>query len=87
MQFRFDNPLPIAVFLTVIGMGAIGILVVIPIAAINLSWNSLSNVLMVVPPINVWQAALLYVAIVCIVYLTGLVKIEVVHDDEVEQHK
>ncbi len=87
MQFRFDNSLLVAVFLTVLSMGVVGVLVIVPIAAINLSWNSLSNVFYFVPPISPWQAALLYVAIICITYLTGLIKIEIVHDDEVEQGK
>lgn len=56
--------------------------VIVPIAAIHLTWNSLSNVLLMVPQINPWQAALLYVALICVIYLTGLVRIEVVRDEK-----
>jgi hypothetical protein len=65
-----------AVIVTVLCMGLLGLLVVFPIACIQLTWNSLNNLLNFLPLINVWQASLLYLAGATLVYLTGLVRIE-----------
>jgi hypothetical protein len=65
-----------AVIFTVLGMGALGILVLLPIACIQWTWNSVMSSVGVLPLINAWQASLLYLALATLVYLSGIVRIE-----------
>jgi len=65
-----------AIFMTLLCMGAVGILVVIPIACIQLAWNSLMTSSGLLPAINSGQATLLYLAVALLVYLSGIVSIE-----------
>ena len=69
-----------AIICSLLVMGVIGVLVVLPIACINLSWNSLSAQLSFMPPIGPLQAALLYTAAVLALYLSGIIIIEVKTD-------
>ncbi|HEY9792358.1 MAG TPA: hypothetical protein V6D22_18295 [Candidatus Obscuribacterales bacterium] len=65
-----------AVIFTVLGMGALGILVLLPIACIQWTWNSVMSSVGVLPLINAWQSSLLYLALATLVYLSGIVRIE-----------
>lgn len=69
-------PIGAAVVLTVLCMGVVGMFVLVPIACIQWMWNSIMNSWRFLPLINVWQAALLYVMLATILYLTGLVRVE-----------
>ena len=65
-----------AVVLTLLCMGGLGLLVLWPIACIQWTWNSVMMSWRFLPLINVWQAALLYMASVALLYITGMVRIE-----------
>lgn len=65
-----------AVVFTLLGMGVLGLFVVLPVACIQWTWNSVMTSCGVLPVINVWQAVLLYLALATFVYLTGIVRIE-----------
>ena len=71
------NPFGAAAIFTVLAMGVIGILVVLPVWMIQWTWNQFIPVNFVLPPINVWQAILLYLAATTILFLSGIVHIEV----------
>ena len=73
--FHF-HPLGAAIFLSILVMGVIGFLVVLPIACINLGWNAFVPGLVKLPAICPWQASLLYLAGVSVAFLLGLVHIE-----------
>ncbi len=66
-----------AVLLSALCMGLIGVFVVLPIACIQWTWNSLVVGFSQLPHINAWQACLLYLALAAIVYLSGVVQIEI----------
>lgn len=65
-----------AVIFTVLFMGVLGMFVLVPIACIQWTWNSVMTSWKMLPLINVWQATLLYLALSTLVYLSGLVRIE-----------
>lgn len=65
-----------AIIFTILAMGVVGMFVVLPIACIQLTWNSVMNSFPVLPLINAWQATLLYLAMATALYLSGLVRIE-----------
>lgn len=71
------NPFVFAIVMLTLTMGAIGAFIILPIAAIEWSWNALAHVFSVVPVINSWQSGLLYIAGVLILYISGIIKIEV----------
>ncbi len=73
--FHF-NPFGAAAIFTILAMGAIGLLVVLPIAVIHWTWNHFVPTYSVLPPINVWQAVLLYLAVGTALFLSGVVQIE-----------
>lgn len=77
MKIYQVHPLTAAIFLSVLCMGMVGIFVVVPIAAIEWTWNSLANVVALLPSINIWQASLLYLAGATILYLLGFVRFDV----------
>ncbi len=66
----------IAVVFTVLCMGALGCFVILPIACIQLTWNSVMTSVRFLPLINAWQATLLYLAVATMLYLSGIVPIE-----------
>lgn len=66
-----------AILLSALCMGLIGVFVVLPVACIQWTWNSLVAGVSALPHINVWQACLLYLALAAIVYLSGVVQIEI----------
>lgn len=77
------HPLGAAILLTGLAMGVLGFVVLLPIAFIQWAWNSVSAAhpaAIVIPPINVWQAALLYLAAGTALYLTGWVQIDISMD-------
>lgn len=63
-------------FLTVLCMGGLGMFVLLPIACIQWTWNSLMPSWGGLPVINAWQASLLYVAAAVSLFLSGLIRIE-----------
>lgn len=71
------NPLGAAAIFTILGMGLIGALVILPIACIHWTWNEVLSNYSVLPPISVWQAVLLYLAVATVLFLSGVVQIEV----------
>ena len=74
---KFQLPAIVAaIIFTILGMGALGGLVVLPIACIQWTWNSVMNSVHLLPLINAWQATLLYLAMATMLYLSGLVRIE-----------
>lgn len=67
--------------LTVLTMGAIGLLVLIPIFCILWTWNTVAALLpRLMPEINSWQAILLYLAFAAMIYLSGLISIHIETD-------
>ncbi|MBI4534269.1 MAG: hypothetical protein HY711_10030 [Candidatus Melainabacteria bacterium] len=66
-----------AILLSALCMGLIGALVVLPIACIQWTWNAFIVSFSQLPHINVWQACLLYLAVAAVLYLTGVVQIEI----------
>lgn len=71
------HPLAAAILFTILIMGVFGLVVVVPIAFINWTWNALITNVSALPHIDVWQAGLLYVALAILLYLMGFVQIEV----------
>ena len=71
------NPLGAAAIFTILGMGLIGALVVLPVACIHWIWNAFQSNYSVLPPIDVWQAVLIYLAMATVLFLSGVVQIEV----------
>ncbi len=65
-----------AIIFSLLAMGILGVAVVLPIACIQWTWNSLVPSMGTVPLINIWQATLLYMALGTALYLSGLVHIE-----------
>lgn len=53
------------------------IVILLPISLIQLMWNLTFSGVETVPSIALWQAGLLYVAGLLVIYLCGLVKIEI----------
>ena len=51
-----------AVLLSTLFMGLLGVLVIAPIACIELGWNFFATHFYAMPVINPWQAILLYLA-------------------------
>lgn len=71
------NPFGAAAIFTILAMGLIGLVVVLPVAFIHWSWNQFIPSNSVLPPISVWQAVLLYLAFATAFFLSGIVQIEV----------
>ncbi|MBX9686905.1 MAG: hypothetical protein K2X27_09400 [Candidatus Obscuribacterales bacterium] len=74
--FHF-NPFGAAAIFTVLAMGVIGLIVALPIACIHWTWNHTVPRMSILPPINVWQAVLLYLAAATALFLSGIVQVEV----------
>jgi len=70
-------PFAAAIFLSALCMGIVGLFIVLPIACIQWTWNYFVAGFSVLPYINIWQASLLYVAGAIVLYLSGLVRIDV----------
>lgn len=71
------NSFGAAVILSTLLMGVLGAFVLIPVACIQWTWNSVAAQALSLPLINPWQATLLYIAAGCLLYLSGLVQIEI----------
>lgn len=71
------NSFSAAVILATLFMGILGAFVLIPIGCIQWIWNFVAPQIFALPTINPWQAMLLYIAGVCLLYLFGLVQIEI----------
>jgi hypothetical protein len=80
MQSFHINSFSAAVIVATLFMGLLGAFVLIPIGCIQWMWNSCVTQVFALPIINAWQAVLLYMAGVCLLYLFGLVKIEIRSD-------
>ncbi len=77
MQGFHINSFSAAVLLSVLFMGVFGAFVLIPIALIEWTWNVLMTKFFLAPAINAWQSILLYLAGSTILYLSGLIQIEI----------
>jgi hypothetical protein len=77
MQSFHVNSFGAAVILSTLLMGALGAFVLIPIACIQWTWNALAPYLFSLPIINIWQAILLYLAGAALLFLSGLIQIEI----------
>ena len=71
------NSLGAAIILSTLFMGILGAFVLVPIACIQWTWNSLATQVFALPIINAWQAVLLYAAAASLLYILGLVQIEI----------
>lgn len=71
------NPFAAAIILAALAMGLIGVFVVLPIACIEWTWNSVASTVAAIPAINAWQAALLYVACALMLHISGILRIEI----------
>lgn len=71
------NSFGAAVILSTLLMGVLGAFVLIPVACIQWTWNSLAAHMFALPLISAWQAILLYIAGGCLLYLSGLVHLEI----------
>ena len=76
MRTFYIHPLFAAIIFSVLVMGALGAFIVFPIVCINWIWNVVVVNWTALPTICLWQSGLLYLAVACVVYLTGLVRIE-----------
>lgn len=74
---EFD-PAPVLLIMLfgVVLTAALGLLVVLPTAFIEWSWNLFASSSALVPQIGTGQAFLLYIALGLLFYILGLVKIE-----------
>jgi hypothetical protein len=61
--------------LLIVGMSLL--IVVAPIMAILWLWNAVIAVLSGLPAIGIAQAGLLYLALVCVLYISDLVRVEI----------
>jgi len=71
------HPITAALLLTVLIIGLTGVFVVLPIAFIQWLWNGTVPHFSALPQIAPWQAGLLYLAMAALLYLSGLVRIEI----------
>jgi lipid-A-disaccharide synthase-like uncharacterized protein len=71
------NSFGAAVIFTFLLMGFLGLFVLMPVALIQWTWNSVALGLSVMPVINMWQASLLYIACALLLYIIGVVEIDV----------
>jgi predicted membrane channel-forming protein YqfA (hemolysin III family) len=71
------NSFGAAVILTFLVMGFLGLFVLMPVVLIQWTWNSVAQGLSVAPAINMWQASLLYIACALVLYIIGVVEIDV----------
>jgi hypothetical protein len=76
MRTFYIHPLVAAIIFTVLLMGVLGLVVAWPIVLIHWAWNVAVVNWTALPTISLWQSSLLYLAVVCVVYLAGLVRIE-----------
>jgi len=70
------DPLTVTIFLAVVGLTAFAFIVCLPVVGITWIWNACFAYGLALPSIGFWQGALLYLALACIVYLSGIVHIE-----------
>lgn len=70
------HPLAAAIILSLLFMGAMGLFVLLPVACIQWAWNSVIVTFYLLPPIGIWQALLLYLAVATVLYLTGIISID-----------
>jgi len=71
------NSFAAAIVLSTLLMGVVGAFVLIPVACIQWTWNSVAAHIFPVPVIGAWQAILLYVAAGIVLYLAGFIQIDV----------
>lgn len=81
MKFYTIHPIIAALFFGALLVIVAGLFIILPIAFIQWVWNFLIANVVTAPHISGWQASLLYMAFATIVYLSGLVRIEI-HADE-----
>lgn len=78
MRFSAENKLILILLLGAGALGLLSLMVILPTLAIQSLWNLFAsfNFASFVPAINFWQAILLYLACLLMIYISGLVKIE-----------
>jgi len=82
MRTFFLHPLAAAIVFAVLVTCALCAFLFFPVCCINWGWNSLVAHFLPVPQIVVWQACLLYLALLTSCYLLGLIRIEVRTESE-----
>ena len=70
------HPLFAVIALSLMLLGIISLFIWLPIVCLNWVWNNWVSAITTLPAIGLWQAALLYSALICIIYLSDLVHIE-----------
>lgn len=76
MKIYQFSPLGAAIIFSVLCLGVLGLVVVLPIACIAWTWNAIVPNLSTLPAINMWQAGLLYLACATVFYLIGFIQVD-----------
>ncbi len=74
--FNLD-PLTAVVVVSLLLVGGLGLFVGLPLMSISWVWNACVAENLGMPTIGLWQAGLLYAALACIIYLSGIVHLEI----------
>ncbi len=75
-EFNLD-PVTAVVVVAFILVGGLVLFVCLPLMSISWVWNACVAANLGVPAIGLWQAGLLYAALACIIYLSGIVHFEI----------
>ncbi len=76
MRASFSQSMTAAIIFTVVVTGLLGLFLFLPIICINWAWDSVVTAILPVPSIAIWQACLLYMALITAAYLLGLLQVE-----------
>jgi hypothetical protein len=71
------DPFSASILICLVALAALACFVWAPLMGISWVWNVCVAGTFNFPHIGLWQSALLYVALVCIIYLSGIIQIEV----------
>ena len=71
------DPFSASILLLLAALAVGTLLVWFPLMGISWLWNVCVSGIFDFPHIGLWQSGLLYVALVCIIYLSGIIQIEV----------
>ncbi len=71
------HPVVLIALIALLIVGVSLLMVVAPIIAIQWFWNAVVGALSVLPAIDFAQAGLLYLALVCVLYISDLVRVEI----------
>jgi hypothetical protein len=70
------HPIVLIALIVFVIVSSLLLLVVAPIVLLNWFWNAVIALLSGLPTIGVFQAGLLYVALICLLYISDLVHVE-----------